>query len=347
MTGDLPSPPRVVLPERLVDIGLAVGLALVVVAAEAFGNRGLPESLGEIVLGVTGALALLSRRRWPMGVLAVNAAVVAAEGVLGLRVVSAPTLLIALYTVCSRRSRDEGLRAAGIALVALLAQIVSQTDSPVGNVVSVGVTVAAATAIGLYMGTRRQYVQALRERALQLARERALLADSALAEERTRIARELHDVVAHHVTLMVVQAGALRETLPADDPGRSILDSMADTGRQALAEMRRVLDLLRVTDGGERAPQPSVEQIDALVAQMRAAGLRVELTVDGTPRPVPIAVGVSAYRIVQEALTNVLQTRSAPREPTCWCATCPTRWSCGSATTARGARPHPPPAAMG
>ncbi len=313
MTDDLPSPPRVVLPERLVDAGLAVGLALVVVAAQAFGERAWVESAGEVVLGVTGALALLGRRRWPMGVLALNAAVVAAEGLLGLRVVSAPTLLVALYTVCSRRSRDEGLRAAAVALIALLAQSVRQTDSPVGNAVSAAVSVAAATGIGLYMGTRRQYVQALRERALQLARERALLADSALAEERARIARELHDVVAHHVTLMVVQAGALRETLPADDAGRSVLDSMADTGRQALAEMRRVLDLLRVTDGGERAPQPSVEQIGGLVAQMRTAGLRVELTVDGTPRPVPIAVGVSAYRIVQEALTNVLKHAGTSR----------------------------------
>ena len=145
---------------------------------------------------------------------------------------------------------------------------------------------------------------------------------------------------------MVVQAGALRETLTADDPGRSILDSMADTGRQALAEMRRVLDLLRVTDGGERTPQPSVEQIGTLVAQMRAAGLRVELTVDGTPRPVPIAVGVSAYRIVQEALTNVLKHAGAAHGPRCWCATCLTRSSCGSATTAPRPRPHPPPAAM-
>jgi signal transduction histidine kinase len=313
MADELPSPPRVALPERLVDVCLAVGLAIVVLAAEAFGDRPWAETAGEIILGVGGAVALLGRRRWPIAVLAVNAGAVAVEGLLGLRVVSAPTLLVALYTVCARRSRDEGLRAAAIALLALLVQIIRQTESPVGNAVSAAVSVAAATGIGLYMGTRRQYVQALRERALQLGRERALLADSALAEERARIARELHDVVAHHVTLMVVQAGALRESMPADDPGRSMLDSMADTGRQALAEMRRVLDLLRVTDGGERGPQPSVEQIEGLVAQMRSAGLRVELTVDGVPRPVPVAVGVSAYRIVQEALTNVLKHAGAAR----------------------------------
>ena len=307
MTEELPGPPRVLLPERLVDVGLAVGLALVVIIAETFGERTATDTMAEIVLGVGGALALLERRRRPMAVLAMNAAIVATEGLLALRVVSAPTLLVALYTVCARRPRDEGLKAAGIALVAMLVQVIHTTDSPVGNALSAAVSVAAATGIGLYMGTRRQYVEALRERALQLARERALEADSALAEERARIARELHDVVAHHVTLMVVQAGALRETLPADDPGRPMLDSMADTGRQALAEMRRVLDLLRVTDGSERGPQPSVEQIESLVTQMRTAGLLVELTVDGAPRPVPIAVGVSAYRIVQEGLTNVLK----------------------------------------
>src|SRR6185312_7461889 len=215
MTEELPGPPRVLLPERLVDVGLAVGLALVVIIAETFGERTATDMMAEIVLGVGGALALLERRRRPMAVLAMNAAIVATEGLLALRVVSAPTLLVALYTVCARRPRDEGLKAAGIALVAMLVQVIHTTDSPVGNAVSAAVSVAAATGIGLYMGTRRQYVEALRERALQLARERALEAHSALAEERARIARELHDVVAHHVTLMVVQAGALRETLPA------------------------------------------------------------------------------------------------------------------------------------
>ena len=112
---------------------------------------------------------------------------------------------------------------------------------------------------------------------------------------RTAIALASNAAGAANWALMVVQAGALRETLPADDRARPMLDSMADTGRQALAEMRRVLDLLRVGDGAERAPQPSVEQIEGLVTLMRTAGLLVELTVDGTPRPVPIAVGVSAY----------------------------------------------------
>jgi len=297
MTEELPGPPRVLLPERLVDVGLAVGLALVVIIAETFGERTATDTMAEIVLGVGGALALLERRRRPMAVLAMNAAIVATEGLLALRVVSAPTLLVALYTVCARRPRDEGLKAAGIALVAMLVQVIHTTDSPVGNAVSAAVSVAAATGIGLYMGTRRQYVEALRERALQLARERALEADSALAEERARIARELHDVVAHHVTLMVVQAGALRETLPADDPGRPMLDSMADTGRQALAEMRRVLDLLRVTDGSERGPQPSVEQIESLVTQMRTAG---EGGVTVTPLPaMPAQLGLSVPHVTR------------------------------------------------
>ena len=274
MTGDLPSPPRVVLPERLVDIGLAVGLALVVVAAEAFGNRGLPESLGEVVLGVTGALALLRRRRWPMGVLAVNAAVVAAEGVLGLRVVSAPTLLIALYTVCSRRSGDEGLRAAGSP--GRPAGPDRQPDRfAVGTAVSAAVTVAAATAIGLYMGTRRQYVESLRERALQLARERALLADSGAGRgagaDRPRAARRRRPP--RQRDGRPGRRAAARRSPPTTRAGRCARLDRADTGRQALAEMRRAArPAARDRRAASARPQPSVEQLDDLVAQMRARG---------------------------------------------------------------------------
>ena len=229
----------------------------------------------------------------------------------------------------------------------MLVQVIHTTDSPVGNAVSAAVSVAAATGIGLYMGTRRQYVEALRERALQLARERALEADSALAEERARIARELHDVVAHHVTLMVVQAGALRETLPADDPGRPMLDSMADTGRQALGEMRRVLDLLRVTDGGERGPQPSVEQIDE-PGHPDADG-RPPGRADRRRRAASRADCRRRVCLQDRAggADQRPQARRHGREPTCSCATCLTRSSCGSATTARAPRQPAPPGGHG
>src|SRR5207342_2913923 len=127
-------------------------------------------------------------------------------------------------------------------------------DLTAGLAVSCGLAVAAACAYGLYVGTRRAYVEQLAERAATLERQHELMAAQVVAGERTRIARELHDVVAHHVSLMVVQSGAARETLGADHPLAPTLDGLADTGREALAEMRRMLGLLRADTTVEHAP---------------------------------------------------------------------------------------------
>ena len=134
-----------------------------------------------------------------------------------------------------------------------------------------------------------------------------------MAGERARIARELHDVVAHSVSVMVVQAGAAEEVLAAaPDRAREPLRSIQDTGRQALVELRRLLGVLR-TDGSEAAlaPQPGLDQVAALAAQVREAGVAVDLRVDGERDRVPAGVDLAAYRIVQEALTNVLKHAGA------------------------------------
>jgi signal transduction histidine kinase len=308
---DLPAPPRFRIPERLVDGVIAVGLVVAQVAGGLF-TAGPPVKTHPLhfLLGLVAAAGLFVRRRWPVEVFALAAATVLLEGLSGLGQHAAPIVLLGVYTVCSQRPRDTGLAAAAVAVVALVAGRLTHGAGLLdSDVISRLVAVAAATAIGLYMGTRRAYFAALRERAEQLARERTLLAERAVDEERVRIARELHDVVAHHVTLLTVQAAAVRETLAADDAARLVLDSMADTGRQALAEMRRMLDLLRPDGGGDadHAPQPGVEAIPMLVEQTRAAGLPVELAVEGVERPVPVGIGLSAYRIVQEALTNVVK----------------------------------------
>ncbi len=142
-----------------------------------------------------------------------------------------------------------------------------------------------------------------------LAREQAARERAAIADERARLARELHDVVAHGVTTMVVQAEA-GESLLVRDPerAREAFVSITSSGRQALAELRRMLGLLRSADG-ERAlgPQPGLAQLQALVEEMREVGLPVELTIEGQTRPLPAGVDLSAYRIVQEALTNTLK----------------------------------------
>ncbi|MFE0696341.1 sensor histidine kinase [Streptomyces sp. NPDC059173] len=165
-----------------------------------------------------------------------------------------------------------------------------------------------AWVLGDSLRTRRAYFDQLEERAARLEREREAQSKVAVAAERARIARELHDVVAHNVSVMVVQAdGAAYVMDAAPDQARQALETISSTGRQALAEMRRLLGVLRTGDApesGEYVPQPDVEQIEDLVAQVRQTGLEVDFKVEGTPRPLPSGVELTAYRVVQEALTN-------------------------------------------
>ncbi|MFJ4964893.1 Nitrate/nitrite sensor protein NarX [Streptomyces sp. ADI96-02] len=165
-----------------------------------------------------------------------------------------------------------------------------------------------AWVLGDSLRTRRAYFSQLEERAARLEREREAQSKVAVAAERARIARELHDVVAHNVSVMVVQAdGAAYVLDAAPEQARQALQTISGTGRQALAEMRRLLGVLRTGDApesGEYVPQPDVEQIEDLVEQVRRAGLEVDFKVEGTARPLPSGVELTAYRIVQEALTN-------------------------------------------
>nr|WP_202482159.1 sensor histidine kinase [Streptomyces sp. SID5594] len=165
-----------------------------------------------------------------------------------------------------------------------------------------------AWVMGDSLRTRRAYFSQLEERAARLEREREAQSKVAVAAERARIARELHDVVAHNVSVMVVQAdGAAYVMDAAPDQARQALETISSTGRQALAEMRRLLGVLRTGDApesGEYVPQPDVEQIEDLVDQVRRTGLAVDFKVEGTARPLPSGVELTAYRIVQEALTN-------------------------------------------
>ena len=156
---------------------------------------------------------------------------------------------------------------------------------------------------------RQLRADALAARAELLEREHELRAHEAVAEERARIARELHDLVAHNVSVMVVQAGAERHALgPEQESTREALASIEQAGRQALVEARRLLGMLRrKDDGSELEPQPSVDHIDVLVEQIERAGLPVTLAVEGERAPLPAGVDLCAYRIVQEGLTNALK----------------------------------------
>jgi signal transduction histidine kinase len=148
-----------------------------------------------------------------------------------------------------------------------------------------------------------------RERRAQLAeRERDLATREAVVDERARIARELHDAIAHNVSMMVIQAGAERRVLDGErGPTRDVLETIERIGRGALTEMRRLVGMLRSDAGDPLTPQPGLNDLPTLVTQVREAGLPVELHVDGEPRELPVGIELSAYRIVQEALTNALK----------------------------------------
>jgi signal transduction histidine kinase len=159
---------------------------------------------------------------------------------------------------------------------------------------------------------RRLYAATLEERAQRLERERDERAERAVREERERIARELHDVVTHHVSVMVIQAGGALQVIDRrPDEARAALDAIATTGRLALTDMRRMLGIL-----GEQVasdPMPGLDRLEELLDQVRAAGLTVDLIVAGDARPLDPGLGVSAYRIIQEALTNTLKHANGGR----------------------------------
>ncbi len=187
-------------------------------------------------------------------------------------------------------------------------------DGTLGIGANIAITVfqavpfALAWVLGDSIRVRRAYFAQLEERAARLEKEREAQAKVAVAAERARIARELHDVVAHNVSVMVVQAdGAAYVLDAAPDQAKKALETISSTGRQALAEMRRLLGVLRTgehQEAGEYVPQPDVQQIEDLVEQCRSSGLPVDFKVEGTPRELPSGVELTAYRIVQEALTN-------------------------------------------
>ncbi|WP_406474924.1 histidine kinase [Streptomyces sp. NBC_01615] len=223
-------------------------------------------------------------------------------------------MLVIIYTVAA----DGDRWASRLGLIGgLCAATVGQLRWPVRDqgplgavliVVFQTVPFALAWVLGDSIRTRRAYLAQLEERAARLEKEREAQAKVAVAAERARIARELHDVVAHNVSVMVVQAdGAAYVMDAAPDQAKKALETISGTGRQALAEMRRLLGVLRTgehQETGEYVPQPDVEQLDDLIEQCRTSGLPVDFKVEGTPRPLPSGVELTAYRIVQEALTN-------------------------------------------
>jgi signal transduction histidine kinase len=296
----------------MVDAGLAALVGVPVVGSAIANGAEQDRALLGLLFGVAAVLPLLLRRRWPFAALA---AILAAAVTSPVETEFAFPIAAMLYTIGSTRSWEATLAAAASVVATGLAYELAGGNLSPGELVTTGLLCAITGGTGLYIGSRRASYDALRERAEQLHRERELLAERAVVEERLRIAQELHDVVAHNVSLIVVQAQALGATVP-DQRVTAATDGIADLGRQAMAEMHRTLKLLRANEdeAAGREPQPGLADLEALLARSRAAGLPVDLAIEGEPRPLSQGVDLSAYRILQEALTNVF--KHAGRVPT-------------------------------
>ncbi|MFI7318653.1 sensor histidine kinase [Streptomyces venezuelae] len=310
-------------------------------------DAGLPVPLG-VGFGVLAGAALLIRRRWPIAVVLISIAITPAQmGVL--------LTVVGLYTLAASELPRRiigalaGMSMAGTLIVALVRanQDMAEGSPSIGSefipffavTAAIGVT-APPVLLGLYVGARRRLVEGMRERADSLERELQLLAERAEEraewarnEERTRIAREMHDVVAHRVSLMVVHAAAL-QAVARKDPEKAVKNAalVGDMGRQALTELREMLGVLRTGDGtkakaAEKPAEPPLAavafaaaaaasravdedgpclaELEELVGQSRATGMAVDLSVEGEARDCSAEVEQTAYRVVQEALTNV------------------------------------------
>jgi signal transduction histidine kinase len=289
-----------------VDVAIVIALAAGYVGGAAHAH----EWSDGVPLAILQVAPLLFRRRYPRTVLAVvTAAWIAYVAAVG-GIVPIATA-VAVYTVADLLPRAEALVAASLAVAA--STIAALALGEWSRAASDLIPFVAAWVIGDNLGTRRAYLLALEERAERLEREQEAERARAVAEEQARIARELHDVIAHNVSVMVVQAAAANdvfETRP--DRAREALHAIEASGRSALVELRRLLGIVR-EDGADYAPQPGLDRLDDLVGQVRAAGLAVVVSVEGAPRPVPQGIDLSAYRVVQEALTNTLKHAGATR----------------------------------
>ncbi|KAB8163857.1 sensor histidine kinase [Streptomyces sp. 3MP-14] len=272
---------------------------------------------GALVVTLAMGVVVLLRRRWPEQMLGL--AILTGLGQIAANITPLPAnfaLMVIIFTVAARPERWPsrlGLLTSVAAPALATVRWPDAQEPSLANRVIAGIFLTGAFCLAWVLGdslrTRRAYYAELEARADRLERERETQARMAVAAERARIARELHDVVAHNVSVMVVQAdGAAYVLDSAPDQCRNALRTISGTGRQALAEMRRLLGVLRTEDSAVGAqdyvPQPGVEQLAELVDQVRDTGLAVDFRISGDPRPLPSGVELTAYRIVQEALTN-------------------------------------------
>ncbi len=296
----------------LVDAFFAAPLLLVSLPGMLYGDPQVGrEKLA--IFTILLVVPLIWRRTYPRTVLTVVGLVSAVQCAIG--IIPLPGnigVLTCVYTVAAGCTLRWGLGALAVGELGALLMALRYPeggDDMRTTFVTMTAVVAGTWILGLHMRTRRAYLRSVEERAARLERERDTEVRMAMAAERARIARELHDVIAHNVSVIVVQADGASYAIDSDvGRARQALEAISSTGRLALAEMRRLLGVLRENDdAGAYAPQPGVSQLEDLVTQVRTSGLPVEFAVDGTPAAMSEGRQLAVFRIVQEALTNTLR----------------------------------------
>jgi signal transduction histidine kinase len=266
-----------------------------------------------IALLLLQTLPIAARTVAPLSSLTVSVAAISLHIALGYEGVAAGTFaaLVIVYSAASATDMRRALLAAAITATGITIYFATDRAEPgLTAAVTTSATYAAAWGLGVYVHNRREYLNVVEERATLLEREREVRSREAVAEERARIARELHDMVGHALSLIVIQSGGAQRVLQSKPELVSdTLASIEATGRQALTDMERMLGMLRTTEANEAtlSPQAGLDDVEALAAHVSEAGLPVKVSVEGSPVPLPASVDLSAYRIIQEALTNALK----------------------------------------
>ncbi|WP_143134162.1 sensor histidine kinase [Actinoplanes philippinensis] len=297
---------------RAVDAGIAglVALGCALVLTGRTGATLAPTDALDWASVVLLPVPLIWRRRAPVSVFAATTGLFVVTQAMGAQ---SPAALTVTLTALHAVARYRPARFAWPAAVTVLPGFDNRIeDGPAwGAFAAVSAITVAVVLIGVNQRTRSAYLAALEDRAERLEQDRDQRARLAVADERARVAREMHDVVAHHLAVIVALSdGAAATTAVAPERAADVMGQVSATGRQALGEMRRLVGLLRgasAPEAGARAPQPGLDDIDALVDRVRAAGVRVTLRRDGVPGDWGPGAGLAVYRIVQEALTNTLK----------------------------------------
>lgn len=302
-------------PARRTDMALAAALLLLGQVEAVFGTAD-PPRWHQALLTLLWTAPLVWRRRFPVPVLAVVIAVgpsielVNAQGGVTSYALAA---MLASYTV--GRELDAPISWWGPALTVLLPWTwFTVTGGSLSDFVFVALLYGGTWAVGAVLRQRALHVQSLSREAEELRARADEREQQAVAEERARIARELHDVVSHSISVITVQTQAARLRLGAEHPEAPTLAGIEGTARQAMGEMRRLLGVLRAADDPlALSPQPGLDQVERLVSDVRSTGLDVELVSRGTPVPLPPGVDLAAYRVVQEGLTNACKHAPSSR----------------------------------